>query len=242
MLNLTKCFLRGRMAEVDIIISQRDWTVFFISEDLVMLRLRYRSWVYNTKISYHMSFILHLENNLRHTGYPFKFNSMWFEDPNFKNLVRTNWNGLLGNEFLSPLEALVKKLKVLNILVIKWERKKKLEAKVELVKIENELDTLYTNHPEDFEEEVDRALVLEKEQRKLTLLREVEETWRQKSRINWLASGDRNTKFFHAYANSRKIINSIWDIKKEDCTVINWIHDLHKEVVGFFHNTFKAHE
>jgi hypothetical protein len=61
-------------------------------------------------------------------------------------------------------------------------------------------------------------------------------------RLNWLASGDRNTKFFHAYANSRKLINSIWDITKEDGSVINGNHELHKEVVGFFQNTFKAHE
>jgi len=60
------------------------------------------------------------------------------------------------------MDALVKKLKELKILVIKWERKKKMAAKEELVKIEKNLDTLYTNHPEGFEEEADKVLVLEK--------------------------------------------------------------------------------
>jgi len=186
-----------------------------------------------------MSIILHLEKYLGQIGYPFKFNSVWLDDPDFVNLVRTSWNGLLENETLTPMDSLVKKLKVLRSLVINWERKKKVAAKEELVNIERDLDTLYTNHPEGFEEEVDRVLVLEKEQRKLALLRLEEETWRHKRRLNWLVSGDRNTKFFDAYANSRKLINSIWDITKEDGFVTNGIHDLHKEAVGFFQNTFK---
>jgi hypothetical protein len=45
------------------------------------------------------------------------------------------------------MDALVKMLKALKSLVINWERKKKVETKEELVKIERDLDTLYTNHP-----------------------------------------------------------------------------------------------
>jgi hypothetical protein len=215
---------------------------FFISEDLALSGIRYRTWVCNSNISDHMPVILHLEQEIGKVCYPFKFNSVWLEEPEFVNLVRENWNGLLGNEILNPMDALVKKLKLLKSLVINWERKKKLEAKEELVKIEMDLDTMYTNFPEGFEKEEDKVLVLEKEKRKMVLLRQEEETWRQKSRLNWLASGDRNTKFFHAYANSRKQINTIWDITKEDGTVITCNQGLQKEAVGFFQNIFKAQE
>jgi hypothetical protein len=86
------------------------------------------------------------------------------------------------------------------------------------------------------------VLVIEKEKRKLVLLRQEEETWRQKSRVNWLASGDRNTKFFHAYANSRKQINTIWDITKDDGTIITNNLELQKEAVDYFQNVFKAQD
>jgi hypothetical protein len=78
------------------------------------------------------------------------------------------------------------------------------------------------------------VLIVEKEQRKSILLRQEEDTWRQKSRINWLASGDRNTKFFHAFANARKQVNSIWGITKEDGNVITSEQGLQEEAVNFF--------
>jgi hypothetical protein len=120
------------------------------------------------------------------------------------------------------------------------KKKKNLEAKEELVKLELELDILYSNHPGGFEKEEEKVLIIEKEQRKLLLMRHEEETWRQKSILNWLASGDRNTKFFHAYANSRKHINTIWEISKEDGTMISSNKGLQREVIVFFQNIFMA--
>jgi hypothetical protein len=46
-----------------------------------------------------------------------------------------------------------------------------------------------------------------------------------------LTTGDRNKKKNHAYANSRKQINTIWDITKGYGTTISNNYDLQKEVV-----------
>jgi hypothetical protein len=92
---------------------------FFLSEDLVMSWIRYRNWVCNSNISDNMPVILHVENEIRKVCYPFKFNSVWIEEPEFVDLVRENWNGLLGNEILNPMDALAKKLRILKSLVVK---------------------------------------------------------------------------------------------------------------------------
>lgn len=36
-----------------------------------------------------------------------------------------------------------------------------------------------------------------------------EQFWQQRSRIQWLKKGDRNTGFFHAATRTRRMINSI---------------------------------
>jgi hypothetical protein len=142
----------------------------------------------------------------------------------------------------SPMVKLVTKLKSMKSLVIKWEKNKKLKSKEELVQIEVDLDILYSANPGGIMRDDDRERVTEKEKRKLELLKQEEETWRQKRRITWLNSGDKNTKFFHAFANFRKKTNTIWEIRKEDGSVETKHKDLEKEVVTYFEKMFKVQE
>ncbi|KAL5746023.1 hypothetical protein ACOSP7_027169 [Xanthoceras sorbifolium] len=81
---------------------------------------------------------------------------------------------------------------------------------------------------------------LQVQERKLdALLRQDEEFWRQRARTSWLASGDKNTKYFHFKSNQRKKRNSLlglfnssgeWKSSSDDLEVI--IHDYFSNIFG----------
>lgn len=58
----------------------------------------------------------------------------------------------------------------------------------------------------------------------------------QRSRIRWITHGDKNTKFFHAYASWRKRKNSIQQILNDDN---QWIQNC-SEIIRPFVNHFRA--
>jgi hypothetical protein len=54
-----------------------------------------------------------------------------------------------------------------------------------------------------------------------------EEIWiKQRARVNWLKSGDRNTAYFHAHAAQRKRINGIHILYREDGSVCETADDI----------------
>lgn len=44
--------------------------------------------------------------------------------------------------------------------------------------------------------------------------------WQQRAKSFWLTEGDANTKYFHAYASTRKRLNRVSQLKKDDGEVV----------------------
>lgn len=57
---------------------------------------------------------------------------------------------------------------------------------------------------------------------------------KQKSRVQWLTKGDRNTKFFHQLTLKHRSRNRIRSLVKEDDSIVTNEKEIAKEVVDFF--------
>ncbi|MQL67784.1 hypothetical protein Taro_000059 [Colocasia esculenta] len=64
--------------------------------------------------------------------------------------------------------------------------------------------------------------------------------WRQKSRLKWLKEGDGNTKFFHAYAASRRRRSTIKQIYNDDGLVVTDKDDMVNLFVSHFSTAFAS--
>ncbi|KAG5530896.1 hypothetical protein RHGRI_025747 [Rhododendron griersonianum] len=129
--------------------------------------------------------------------YVFKFESMWCTSENCKDIISNAWAVNLRG---SAMFQLVQKLKKCKGALRPWS-KMEFGNNVEKIKALKEHLALMQLHPFS-QEQFDQEKQL-KEELEITMLRE-EMYLHQRSRINWLNFGDKNSAFFHATVIQRR--------------------------------------
>jgi len=64
--------------------------------------------------------------------------------------------------------------------------------------------------------------------------------WQQRSRIRWLAAGDKNTRFFHLRASQRRKKNSIKRLKRPDGQFTEDIQEMGNLTSSFYRNLYTS--
>ncbi|XP_058195012.1 uncharacterized protein LOC131311532 [Rhododendron vialii] len=181
----------------------------------------------------HCPLLIKLSNNLKKVPYQFKFESMWATSEECSRVIASAWDTSTPG---SAMYSLRTKLRSCQKSLQEWSRKtfgnnkKRIEDLTEKIRIIQSLPF----SQEGFSQEQDFAKELE-----ITMLRE-EMYVHQRSRVNWLKFGDKNTVFFHATLMQRRQRNQLCTIKDGRGIWLKEETEINRHLGEFFSNLFEA--
>jgi hypothetical protein len=144
---------------------------------------------------------------LRREDKMFRYEVMWERHDGFKPLLRQAWTqggkALTLGELQEKICAVTDSLKTWGSSTFGGVRKEICILRDELKKMREEPTRVGPTHAEI--KTVNRLVELDHRE---------EVMWRQRSRVQWLAEGDKNTRFFHLRANQWKRKNKVASLRK----------------------------
>ena len=174
--------------------------------------------------------------------YPFKFNKAWLSMGDFDRFVRHKWCSLEVDVDLSPMRTFGLKLRLLKAEVKSWERLQRKRDSEEMNAIETNIAQILIDYPAGIDDDMVLTHLKNLTQQQSFILKRREESAHQKSRIQWIESGDSNTRYYHQFANSRRLHNHIWDIQGVDGSILYKQGDLEEEAVTYFKSVYCRQE
>ncbi|KAK6136603.1 hypothetical protein DH2020_029636 [Rehmannia glutinosa] len=160
----------------------------------------------------------------------FRFESCWLLENDFEAVVEAGWKA-------SPINyPLQERLRICGEYINEWadSRFRRLSKRIKdgrrkLNQLKNHRMWEYSTHQIfELEQDIER-------------LQSQEETyWRQRSRNLWLASGDRNSKYFHTQANVRRSQNYIKGLISNHGDFCTDEAGMSEIILNYFENLFKT--
>lgn len=163
----------------------------------------------------------------------FCFEEMWVQHENCMETIREEW--LRSTSGTAP-KAVTEKLKRTRLRLLGWSRSEFGSLPHQIKTIQTKLGELLEapTTPQTVETRKELTAQLD------SLMAKNEIYWHQRSRALWLKAGDRNTKFFHYKASSRKRRNTISGLEDENGRWQTTEPELEKTVVHYFQKLFSS--
>jgi hypothetical protein len=158
----------------------------------------------------------------------FRFEASWLQEEECEKIVEEAWNTAFEEDGMVVNEAVAG----VGRKLWKWDKEVLGELKKRIKSARRELEKC--RRQPISQEGVSREHVL---RYKLGRLEDQHNTyWKQRAHANWLKFGDRNTKYFHAFASERKKLNKIKKLRREDGGVV----ENEEELGPFITNNYKS--
>uniref|UniRef100_A0A803PY51 Reverse transcriptase domain-containing protein n=1 Tax=Cannabis sativa TaxID=3483 RepID=A0A803PY51_CANSA len=164
----------------------------------------------------------------------FRFEKLWLQEEEATNLIQQNWHqvttGNVADIFVNNLQRCAESLQ-------QWHQQKFGSFKKNISRAQKKVKDLNNDNdrsPTVIQELKHHENVLD------DLLAQEETYWQQRSRVDWLQNGDQNTKFFHAYASSRRKHNTIKFLNDDRGIAVHSKQGMTDIITAYFGDLFKA--
>lgn len=189
---------RNVKARIDRAVASDCWTQLFPDAKV--------THICSTR-SDHLPLLIEYEkNNQNVKPREMRYETMWERDPGLSVAIEEAWE---GGPPCQNLNDLVKKLNTTRSHMHNWSRENFGSITRTATRLRNKIKSLWKKPRSAWREAAIQSTTAELDE---TLHRE-EMMWRQRSRVNWLHEGDRNTKYFHKKATWRQSKNRIKKLK-----------------------------
>jgi exonuclease III len=163
----------------------------------------------------------------------FKFEAKWQLEDEFGGLVEKTWQG--DNDGNPGLQLVQNKLAACQRSFSRWSCMKYGNADKIIKEKTKELEALQLNEGPEHWGEISRLKA------EIEFIMEQEDTkWKQRAKQNWYQNGDRNTPFFHAWADHRRRINHISRIVDEEGWIWSKKKEIPKAFIEFYQKLFTS--
>ncbi|OMO52105.1 reverse transcriptase [Corchorus capsularis] len=192
-------------------------------------------WYEADVASDHCPLLITLEKLKKNRRRDFKFESKWLLDQEFAEVIDDGWR---TSEMGSRMFRLSRKLANTRNKLRSWSKDKFQNPKVE---VELRLKRIKEIQMLPLTKELKEELAILK--REVDELWQMEERfWHQRSRLNWINYGDRNTHFFHSTTVQRRRRNSITRIMNNDGVWLTEEEEIRNFILNSYKELFRAGE
>jgi len=133
----------------------------------------------------------------------FRYENVWHLEPGFKDLVTNSWQEHSIHNIIPKLSSCAEDITV-------WRKSHCHKLKVDIEDCRKQLQETRVGSSSE-----DQVRMFELRKRMQRLLSQDDAYWRQHAKTHWYKDGDRNTKFFHASATSRRKVSRITSLNDD---------------------------
>ncbi|WZZ92349.1 hypothetical protein YC2023_120928 [Brassica napus] len=175
----------------------------------------------------HRPIVVHFDVSRKRRKGLFRFDRRLVNKPEIRQLVAEHWTK-------EPLDSVLTKIAKIRYNIILWCREQNRNSNIAIRKAQDDLEEALSSPSPDPAGIVALTATLE------SAYKEEELYWRQRSRILWLHSGDRNTGFFHASTRGRRACNKISVLENRDGKAVYREDEIVQEITGYYSQIFEA--